>query len=166
MGRYRSCRPWVGVVHRHAAPSRNSGIRLYRRTSSARLAGDHSRRGVFLAGLGVPYMLNVAVAALAVTSMITVLQRIAQVRKQAKAANARFGLRRWLHLVPLKWRDQLRNRNLLRGPTDEASVSSASVLPCCLDAHCRQSAAASTTAFTTGTLRRTIWRWPPAWPGR
>jgi hypothetical protein len=32
--------------------------------------------------------LNVAVAALAVTSMITVLQRIAQVRKQAKAANA------------------------------------------------------------------------------
>ena len=44
--------------------------------------------GAFLAGLGVPYVLNVAVAALAVTSMITVLQRIAQVRKQAKAANA------------------------------------------------------------------------------
>ena len=45
--------------------------------------------GAFLAGLGVPYVLNVAVVALAVTSMITVLQRIAQVRKQAKAANAR-----------------------------------------------------------------------------
>jgi CDP-diacylglycerol---glycerol-3-phosphate 3-phosphatidyltransferase len=45
--------------------------------------------GAFLAGLGVPYVLQVAVAALAVTSMITVLQRIAQVRKQAKAANAR-----------------------------------------------------------------------------
>jgi CDP-diacylglycerol---glycerol-3-phosphate 3-phosphatidyltransferase len=44
--------------------------------------------GAFLAGLGVPYVLQVAVAALAVTSMITVLQRIAQVRKQAKAANA------------------------------------------------------------------------------
>ena len=45
--------------------------------------------GAFLAGLGVPYVLQIAVAALAVTSMITVLQRIAQVRKQAKAANAR-----------------------------------------------------------------------------
>ena len=45
--------------------------------------------GAFLAGLGVPYVLQVAVAALAVTSMITVLQRIAQVRKQAKAADAR-----------------------------------------------------------------------------
>ena len=44
--------------------------------------------GAFVAGLGVPYVLQVAVAALAVTSMITVLQRIAQVRKQAKAANA------------------------------------------------------------------------------
>jgi phosphatidylinositol phosphate synthase len=44
--------------------------------------------GAFLAGLGVPYVLQIAVAALAVTSMITVLQRIAQVRKQAKAANA------------------------------------------------------------------------------
>jgi CDP-diacylglycerol---glycerol-3-phosphate 3-phosphatidyltransferase len=42
-----------------------------------------------LAGLGVPYVLNIAVAALAVTSMITVLQRIAQVRRQAKAADAR-----------------------------------------------------------------------------
>jgi CDP-diacylglycerol---glycerol-3-phosphate 3-phosphatidyltransferase len=45
--------------------------------------------GAFLAGLGVPYVLQIAVAALAVTSMITVLQRIAQVRKQAKAAHAR-----------------------------------------------------------------------------
>jgi CDP-diacylglycerol--glycerol-3-phosphate 3-phosphatidyltransferase len=45
--------------------------------------------GASLAGLGVPYVLQIAVAALAVTSMITVLQRIAQVRKQAKAANAR-----------------------------------------------------------------------------
>ncbi|HEX6760817.1 MAG TPA: CDP-alcohol phosphatidyltransferase family protein [Propionibacteriaceae bacterium] len=44
--------------------------------------------GAFLAGLGVPYVLQIAVAALAITSMITVLQRIAQVRKQAKAANA------------------------------------------------------------------------------
>jgi CDP-diacylglycerol--glycerol-3-phosphate 3-phosphatidyltransferase len=44
--------------------------------------------GAFLAGLGVPYVLQIAVAALAVTSMITVLQRIAQVRKQARAANA------------------------------------------------------------------------------
>jgi CDP-diacylglycerol--glycerol-3-phosphate 3-phosphatidyltransferase len=41
--------------------------------------------GTLLAGLGVPYILEVAVAALAVTSMITVLQRIAQVRRQAKA---------------------------------------------------------------------------------
>jgi CDP-diacylglycerol--glycerol-3-phosphate 3-phosphatidyltransferase len=47
--------------------------------------------GAFLAGLGVPYVLQIAVAALAVTSMITVLQRIGQVRKQAKAANARSG---------------------------------------------------------------------------
>jgi CDP-diacylglycerol--glycerol-3-phosphate 3-phosphatidyltransferase len=41
--------------------------------------------GTLLAGLGVPYILRAAVAALAVTSMITVLQRIAQVRRQAKA---------------------------------------------------------------------------------
>jgi CDP-diacylglycerol--glycerol-3-phosphate 3-phosphatidyltransferase len=41
--------------------------------------------GTLLAGLGVPYILRIAVAALAVTSMITVLQRIAQVRRQAKA---------------------------------------------------------------------------------
>ena len=44
--------------------------------------------GAFLAGLGVPYVLQIAVAALAITSMITVLQRSAQVRKHAKAANA------------------------------------------------------------------------------
>ena len=48
-------------------------------------ARDHPRRA-FLAGLGVPYVLQIAVAALAVTSMITVLQRIAQVRKQAARA--------------------------------------------------------------------------------
>lgn len=42
--------------------------------------------GALLAGLGVPYVLHTAVAALAVTSMITVLQRIEQVRRQAKAA--------------------------------------------------------------------------------
>lgn len=41
--------------------------------------------GTLLAGLGIPYVLQIAVAALAVTSMITVLQRIAQVRRQAKA---------------------------------------------------------------------------------
>lgn len=41
--------------------------------------------GALLAGLGVPYVLEVAVAALAVASMITVLQRIEQVRRQAKA---------------------------------------------------------------------------------
>ena len=45
--------------------------------------------GALLAGLGVPYVLQVAVAGLAVTSMITVLQRIAQVRRQAKAADVR-----------------------------------------------------------------------------
>ena len=43
--------------------------------------------GALLTGLGVPYVLQVAVAALAVTSMITVLQRIGQVRRQAKAAD-------------------------------------------------------------------------------
>ena len=45
--------------------------------------------GALLAGLGVPYVLQIAVAGLAVTSMITVLQRIAQVRRQAKAADVR-----------------------------------------------------------------------------
>ena len=43
--------------------------------------------GALLAGLGVPYVLEVAVAVLAVTSMITVVQRIVQVRRQAKAAD-------------------------------------------------------------------------------
>ena len=41
--------------------------------------------GALLAGLGVPFVLELAVALLAVASMITVLQRIAQVRRQAKA---------------------------------------------------------------------------------
>ena len=45
--------------------------------------------GALLAGLGVPYVLQIAVAGLAVTSMITVVQRIAQVRRQAKAADVR-----------------------------------------------------------------------------
>ena len=45
--------------------------------------------GALLTGIGVPYVLHVAVAALAVTSMITVLQRISQVRRQAKAADVR-----------------------------------------------------------------------------
>lgn len=39
--------------------------------------------GAFLAGLGVPYVLEAAMALLAVTSMITVFQRIEQVRRQA-----------------------------------------------------------------------------------
>ena len=45
--------------------------------------------GTLLAGLGVPYVLQISVAGLAVTSMITVLQRIMQVRRQAKAAHVR-----------------------------------------------------------------------------
>ncbi|HZA04585.1 MAG TPA: CDP-alcohol phosphatidyltransferase family protein [Propionibacteriaceae bacterium] len=45
--------------------------------------------GALLAGFGVPYVLHVAVAGLAVTSMITVMQRISQVRRQAKAADVR-----------------------------------------------------------------------------
>lgn len=44
--------------------------------------------GSLLAGFGVPYVLHIAVAALAVTSMITVFQRIAQVRRQAVALAA------------------------------------------------------------------------------
>ena len=40
--------------------------------------------GAFLGGLGVPYVLEAAMALLAVTSMITVFQRIEQVRRQAK----------------------------------------------------------------------------------
>ena len=39
--------------------------------------------GTLLAGLGVPYVLEAAVALLAVASMITVVQRILQVRRQA-----------------------------------------------------------------------------------
>jgi len=45
--------------------------------------------GTFVAGFGVPYVLEVAVALLAVASMITVLQRIEQVRRQAKALDVR-----------------------------------------------------------------------------
>src|SRR4051812_36819483 len=45
--------------------------------------------GTFVAGFGVPYVLEVAVALLAVASMITVLQRIDQVRRQAKALDVR-----------------------------------------------------------------------------
>jgi CDP-diacylglycerol--glycerol-3-phosphate 3-phosphatidyltransferase len=43
--------------------------------------------GTLLAGFGVPYVLQIAVAVLAVTSMITVVQRILQVRRQAVAAD-------------------------------------------------------------------------------
>ena len=45
--------------------------------------------GTFVAGLGVPYVLEAAVVVLAVASMITVVQRIAQVRRQAEALDAR-----------------------------------------------------------------------------
>ena len=43
--------------------------------------------GAFFADLGVPYLLEVVVSALALASIITVAQRIAQVRRQAKAAD-------------------------------------------------------------------------------
>lgn len=43
--------------------------------------------GAFIADLGVPYLLEVVVSALALASIITVGQRIAQVRRQAKAAD-------------------------------------------------------------------------------
>jgi CDP-diacylglycerol---glycerol-3-phosphate 3-phosphatidyltransferase len=43
--------------------------------------------GAFLADVGVPYLLEVVVSALAVAGIITVGQRIAQVRRQAKAAD-------------------------------------------------------------------------------
>ena len=43
--------------------------------------------GAFLADLGVPYLLEVVVSVLALASIITVGQRIAQVRRQAKAAD-------------------------------------------------------------------------------
>jgi CDP-diacylglycerol--glycerol-3-phosphate 3-phosphatidyltransferase len=45
--------------------------------------------GTLVAGLGVPYVLEVAVSLLAVASMITVIQRILQVRRQAEALDAR-----------------------------------------------------------------------------
>jgi CDP-diacylglycerol--glycerol-3-phosphate 3-phosphatidyltransferase len=44
--------------------------------------------GALVAGLGVPYVLEVAVSLLAVASMVTVFQRIAQVRRQAEALDA------------------------------------------------------------------------------
>ena len=44
--------------------------------------------GALLAGLGVPSVLEVAVSLLAVASMVTVVQRIAQVRRQAEALDA------------------------------------------------------------------------------
>ena len=44
--------------------------------------------GALVAGLGVPYVLELAVALLAVASMITVVQRILQVRRQAVALDA------------------------------------------------------------------------------
>ena len=47
--------------------------------------------GALLGGLGVPYVLQIAVAGLALTSMITVFQRIDQVRRQARSADARTG---------------------------------------------------------------------------
>jgi CDP-diacylglycerol--glycerol-3-phosphate 3-phosphatidyltransferase len=43
--------------------------------------------GAFFADVGVPYLLEVVVSALAVASIITVGQRIAQVRRQAKVAD-------------------------------------------------------------------------------
>ena len=49
--------------------------------------------GAFVAGLGVPYVLEAAMALLAVTSMITVFQRIEQVRRQAKGAPGQQGSR-------------------------------------------------------------------------
>ncbi len=43
--------------------------------------------GALLAGFGVPYVLEIAVALLAITSMITVVQRIEQVRRQARVGS-------------------------------------------------------------------------------
>ena len=43
--------------------------------------------GAFFADVGVPYLLEVVVSVLALASIITVAQRIAQVRRQAKAAD-------------------------------------------------------------------------------
>jgi CDP-diacylglycerol---glycerol-3-phosphate 3-phosphatidyltransferase len=43
--------------------------------------------GAFIADLGVQYLLEVVVSALALAGIITVGQRIAQVRRQAKAAD-------------------------------------------------------------------------------
>jgi len=43
--------------------------------------------GALLTGLGVPYVLEIATAAIALASLITVFQRIAQVRQQAKTGD-------------------------------------------------------------------------------
>jgi len=43
--------------------------------------------GAFVADVGVPYLLEIVISALALASIITVGQRIAQVRRQAKAAD-------------------------------------------------------------------------------
>lgn len=45
--------------------------------------------GGLLAGLGVPYVLETAVSLLAVAGLITVVQRVLQVRRQARALDAR-----------------------------------------------------------------------------
>jgi CDP-diacylglycerol--glycerol-3-phosphate 3-phosphatidyltransferase len=47
--------------------------------------------GTLVAGFGVPYVLEAAVSLLAVASMITVVQRIVQVKRQAEALGARAG---------------------------------------------------------------------------
>jgi CDP-diacylglycerol--glycerol-3-phosphate 3-phosphatidyltransferase len=43
--------------------------------------------GTLLAGLGVPYVLEIAVSALAIAGVITVGQRIGQVYRQSKAGD-------------------------------------------------------------------------------
>ena len=80
---YVGARMYDSEPERIAAPTNRHGQGLYNDDRLVIILA-----GAFLAGLGVPYVLQIAVAALAITSMITVLQRIAQVRKQAKAANA------------------------------------------------------------------------------
>jgi len=47
--------------------------------------------GTLVAGFGVPYVLEAAVSLLAVASMITVVKRIVQVKRQAEALGARAG---------------------------------------------------------------------------
>jgi len=45
----------------------------------------------FLAGLGVPYVLEAAVTVLSVAGLVTVVQRVLQVRRQARAIDAAAG---------------------------------------------------------------------------